>query len=187
MRWSADWSTRAAHATCWTATTCVMGSTGSLGFTPEDRKENIRRVAETARLMNEAGLIAIAALISPYREGRRRSGSSARTGLSKSCRGRPGDVRAAGSEGALRQVRGAARCPSSPASAPRTKCRMRRQWSSTPSPMGRRPGQRTFRCRAGACAPGATDAGIADGAARHGTRNWLTLVDAVATIAPLCQ
>jgi bifunctional enzyme CysN/CysC len=46
------------------------GLNRNLGFTPEDRKENIRRVAETARLMNDAGLIAIAALISPYREDR---------------------------------------------------------------------------------------------------------------------
>lgn len=41
-----------------------------LGFTPADRKENIRRTAEVARLMNEAGLIVIAALISPYRTDR---------------------------------------------------------------------------------------------------------------------
>ena len=38
-----------------------------LGFSPRDRQENIRRVAEVARLMNDAGLIVIAAFISPYR------------------------------------------------------------------------------------------------------------------------
>merc|ERR1712187_574229 len=37
-----------------------------LGFTPEDRKENVRRVAEVAKLFAEAGAIVIAGLISPY-------------------------------------------------------------------------------------------------------------------------
>ena len=41
-----------------------------LGFSAADRKENIRRTAEVARLMNEAGLMAITAFISPYREDR---------------------------------------------------------------------------------------------------------------------
>ena len=39
-----------------------------LGFTPEDRTENIRRIAEVARLMNDAGMIVITAFISPYRK-----------------------------------------------------------------------------------------------------------------------
>ncbi len=43
---------------------------GDLGFSAQDRRENIRRAAEVARLMNEAGLIVIAALISPLREDR---------------------------------------------------------------------------------------------------------------------
>lgn len=41
-----------------------------LGFSANDRKENIRRTAEVAHLMNEAGLIVITALISPYRSDR---------------------------------------------------------------------------------------------------------------------
>lgn len=41
-----------------------------LGFSADDRKENIRRAAEVAHLMNEAGLIVITAFISPYREDR---------------------------------------------------------------------------------------------------------------------
>lgn len=41
-----------------------------LGFSPEDRKENIRRIAEVARLFNEAGLLVITAFISPYRQDR---------------------------------------------------------------------------------------------------------------------
>jgi bifunctional enzyme CysN/CysC len=46
------------------------GLNRDLGFTPRERTENIRRIAEVARLMNEAGLIVITAFISPYREDR---------------------------------------------------------------------------------------------------------------------
>ena len=41
-----------------------------LGFSPADRRENIRRSAEVARLMNDAGLIVICAFISPLRSDR---------------------------------------------------------------------------------------------------------------------
>ncbi|WP_374443055.1 adenylyl-sulfate kinase [Pseudomonas panipatensis] len=41
-----------------------------LGFSASDRSENIRRIAEVAHLMNEAGLIVITSFISPYREDR---------------------------------------------------------------------------------------------------------------------
>lgn len=47
------------------------GLNKGLGFSAEDRRENIRRCAEVSRLMNEAGLIVIAAFISPYRADRR--------------------------------------------------------------------------------------------------------------------
>jgi len=43
------------------------GLNRDLGFSPADRHENIRRVAEVAHLMNEAGLVVITSLISPYR------------------------------------------------------------------------------------------------------------------------
>ena len=46
------------------------GLTSDLGFRPEDRHENIRRIAHVAQMMNEAGLIVISALISPMREDR---------------------------------------------------------------------------------------------------------------------
>lgn len=46
------------------------GLNKDLGFSHHDRTENIRRVAEVARLMNNAGLIVITALISPYRDDR---------------------------------------------------------------------------------------------------------------------
>ena len=46
------------------------GLNKDLGFTQEDRVENIRRVAEVAKLMVDAGLIVICTLISPYRADR---------------------------------------------------------------------------------------------------------------------
>ncbi len=42
------------------------GLCSDLGFAAEDRAENVRRVAEVARLFADAGIIAIASLISPY-------------------------------------------------------------------------------------------------------------------------
>ena len=47
------------------------GMSKDLGFTAEDRVENIRRVAEVARLMVDAGVIVITAFISPFRAERR--------------------------------------------------------------------------------------------------------------------
>jgi adenylylsulfate kinase len=46
------------------------GLNRDLGFSPQDRTENIRRIAEVAKLFNEAGLLVITAFISPYREDR---------------------------------------------------------------------------------------------------------------------
>ena len=46
------------------------GLTSNLGFSNEDRKENIRRIGEITKLMMEAGLIIITAFISPFREDR---------------------------------------------------------------------------------------------------------------------
>lgn len=47
------------------------GLSANLGFAPEDRTENIRRVAEVARLFADAGLLVVTAFISPYRDDRR--------------------------------------------------------------------------------------------------------------------
>jgi bifunctional enzyme CysN/CysC len=47
------------------------GLNKDLGFTPEDRAENVRRVAETAKLMVDAGLIVVVSLVSPFRGDRR--------------------------------------------------------------------------------------------------------------------
>jgi adenylylsulfate kinase len=46
------------------------GLNKNLGFTAEDRAENIRRVGEVARLFTDAGVIVIASFISPYRQDR---------------------------------------------------------------------------------------------------------------------
>ena len=47
-----------------------MGLNKNLGFTEADRVENIRRIAEVAKLMNDAGLIVLTAFISPYEKDR---------------------------------------------------------------------------------------------------------------------
>lgn len=47
------------------------GINSNLGFSPEDRRENIRRIAEVAKLFVETGIITIAAFISPTEEVRR--------------------------------------------------------------------------------------------------------------------
>lgn len=44
------------------------GLNRDLGFSPEDRKENIRRVAEVAALLADAGIITLVSFISPYRD-----------------------------------------------------------------------------------------------------------------------
>lgn len=49
------------------------GLNGDLGFSPEDRTENVRRVGEVARLMADAGLVVAVPVISPYRADRDRA------------------------------------------------------------------------------------------------------------------
>lgn len=46
------------------------GLNNNLGFSPDDRTENIRRVGEVSKLMIDAGLFTLAAFISPYRRDR---------------------------------------------------------------------------------------------------------------------
>jgi adenylyl-sulfate kinase len=50
------------------------GLSSNLNFSHQDRTENIRRIAEVAKLMNDAGLIVITAFISPYRQDREMAG-----------------------------------------------------------------------------------------------------------------
>ena len=47
-----------------------MGLNKNLGFSPEDRTENIRRIGEVGKLFADAGLVTTTAFISPYREDR---------------------------------------------------------------------------------------------------------------------
>ena len=46
------------------------GLCGDLSFAPGDRDENVRRTAEVARLMADAGVVTVVSLVSPYRAGR---------------------------------------------------------------------------------------------------------------------
>ena len=48
------------------------GLCGDLGFSDDDRQENIRRIGEMSKLFVQAGVIALTAFISPFREDRRR-------------------------------------------------------------------------------------------------------------------
>ena len=50
-----------------------MGLNNNLGFSKEDRIENIRRVAEVAKLFNDAGIIVITSFISPFQADRHRA------------------------------------------------------------------------------------------------------------------
>jgi adenylylsulfate kinase len=47
-----------------------LGLSSDLGFSKPDRKENIRRIGETAKMMMEAGIITLTAFISPYQKDR---------------------------------------------------------------------------------------------------------------------
>ena len=53
------------------------GLNADLGFSPEDRSENIRRIGEVAALFSRAGVVAISAFISPYRSDRARARAAA--------------------------------------------------------------------------------------------------------------
>ena len=48
-----------------------QGISGDLGFSKKDKSENLRRVAEISKLMTDAGLIVIVALISPFEKDRK--------------------------------------------------------------------------------------------------------------------
>jgi bifunctional enzyme CysN/CysC len=52
-----------------------MGLNADLGFTPADRAENVRRVSEVAKVLVDAGLVVLVAIISPFEADRRRAKS----------------------------------------------------------------------------------------------------------------
>jgi adenylylsulfate kinase-like enzyme len=45
-----------------------FGLNSDLGFTDEDREENIRRVAEVAKLFAESGVVTLCSFVSPFRQ-----------------------------------------------------------------------------------------------------------------------
>ncbi len=57
------------------------GLNSNLGFSHEDRTENIRRVGEVAALFADAGFVCISAFISPYRDDRRQAREAAGEGF----------------------------------------------------------------------------------------------------------
>jgi adenylylsulfate kinase len=56
------------------------GLNRNLGFSPEDREENIRRIGEVAHLFSQAGIINMTAFISPYRSDRKKARDLANEG-----------------------------------------------------------------------------------------------------------
>merc|ERR1719461_1832463 len=50
-----------------------FGLNKDLGFSPEDREENIRRIGEVAKLFADAGVVCLVSFISPYRKDRDRA------------------------------------------------------------------------------------------------------------------
>ncbi|SFG89623.1 adenylylsulfate kinase [Desulfotomaculum arcticum] len=62
---------RRVHAYVLDGDTIRSGLNNDLGFNPEDRRENIRRIGEVAKLFFDAGFFVLSALISPYRKDRR--------------------------------------------------------------------------------------------------------------------
>jgi bifunctional enzyme CysN/CysC len=61
------------HVFCLDGDTLRFGLNKDLGFSPDARTENIRRIGEVAGLFNQAGLIVLVPVISPFRDDRRRA------------------------------------------------------------------------------------------------------------------
>ena len=78
------WSRRGVLAYVLDGDNVRHGLYANLGFSPEDRAENIRRIGEVARLMNDAGVIVLTAFISPYRADRARVRAIAARGRASS-------------------------------------------------------------------------------------------------------
>src|SRR3546814_2159525 len=74
-----DWSSDVCSSDLLDGDNMRRGLNANLGFSPEDRAENIRRVGEVAALFADAGFIVIAAFISPYRADRERARAAAGT------------------------------------------------------------------------------------------------------------
>ena len=57
---------RGHHAYCLDGDNIRLGLNKNLGFSPDDRTENIRRIGEVSRLFADAGVLSITSFISPY-------------------------------------------------------------------------------------------------------------------------
>ena len=83
------------------------GLNADLGFSEEDRAENVRRVGEVAKLLAESGVVAIVSLVSPFRRRPRQGPRRPRGGRHPLLRGlrrhAAGGVRTARPEGPLRE------------------------------------------------------------------------------------
>ncbi len=83
------------------------GLNKDLGFTPGDRAENVRRVAELTRILLDAGLIVVVALVSPFRTDRAVAKSLFQPGdFAEVWVNTPAEVCAPGPEGPVRQGQG---------------------------------------------------------------------------------
>lgn len=63
-------TTRGVHCMILDGDNIRHGLNRDLGFSPEDRAENIRRIGEVAKLLTQAGIVTLVAFISPYRSDR---------------------------------------------------------------------------------------------------------------------
>ena len=116
------------------------GLNGDLGFSADDRTENVRRVGEVARLFADAGVVALVPLISPYRAGRDHGPRPARRGRPHLPRGvrrhAARGLRSARPEGPLRQgARGRAHRGSPASTTPTKRPARRRPGARRPSEM----------------------------------------------------
>ena len=107
------------------------GLNANLGFSPEDRAENIRRVGEVASLFADAGFIVISSFISPYRSDRERARAAAQDALPRDLRqGRRSRPARTATPRASTSGRARARSRTSPASAAPTRRRSTPIWWS---------------------------------------------------------
>ena len=89
------------------------GLNGDLGFSADDRAENVRRTAHAAALLAEAGVVALVALVSPYaRRPRRRARDPRRAPACRSSRS-GSRRRSPSASGATRRASTRARAPAS--------------------------------------------------------------------------
>ena len=133
------------------------GLSRNLGFTADDRSENLRRAAELALHLADAGVVVIAALISPFRADRAAAAERARERGGAVCGGlrqrAPRRMRAPRSQAALPARPAPARSRSSPGSTPPTSRRSRPISSCAPTrnrrAVGRAPGRTGARASPG--------------------------------------